>query len=265
VSERSTPGHASADLVGLLNGEVGRGDTVAMGRHLRECPSCSDELVDLAVAHGALAAVARADRALDGTAPQAGPRPGNQLAGSSPGTGLTPFTPLRPLPAPERVRSSTPLRRRDNVSGRASRTRHRRLTSVAMAAVAAVAALALSFVAVGHGSGRPVVARASLRPMDHGAASAGGTVTVLADGSTRQLIVRAADLSAVSGHQYYEVWLLDPTTSKMLPVGVLPPSGRGAYSMSSGLMAGYTAVDVSLQRDDGNPAHSTTSVLRASL
>jgi len=262
VSERSTPGHASADLVGLINGEVGRRDTVAMARHLRECPSCTDELVDLAVAHGALASVVRADRALDGTAPPGDPRPEDQLVG--PSTRM-PRTPRTPLPSPERVRSSTRLRHGATVSGRAPWARHRRLTTAALAAVAAVAALGLSFVAVGHGSGRPVVARASLRAMDHGAASEGGTVTVLADGSIRQLIVRAADLSAVSDHQYYEVWLLDPTTSKMLPVGMLPPSGRGAYSMSSGLMAGYTAVDVSLQRDDGSPAHSTTSVLRASL
>ena len=32
--------------------------------------------------------------------------------------------------------------------------------------------------------------------------------------------------------------------------------------MGADVMAGYSAVDISLQANDGNPAHSTTSVLR---
>ena len=61
---------------------------------------------------------------------------------------------------------------------------------------------------------------------------------------------------------FYEVWLLNPATLKMLPVGVLPPSGSGTYNMDAALMKDYSAVDVSLQVNDGNPAHSKVSVLR---
>ena len=33
--------------------------------------------------------------------------------------------------------------------------------------------------------------------------------------------------------------------------------------MGASIMAGYSAVDISLQENSGNPAHSTASVLRA--
>jgi hypothetical protein len=48
----------------------------------------------------------------------------------------------------------------------------------------------------------------------------------------------------------------------MLPVGVLSPSGTGSYALSASVMGQFSAVDVSLQANNGNPAHSDTSVLR---
>ena len=55
-------------------------------------------------------------------------------------------------------------------------------------------------------------------------------------------------------------------------MGVLGPTGWGEYAVASAIMAGYSAVDVSLQSNDvslqsndGNPAHSETSMLRAYL
>ncbi len=132
------------------------------------------------------------------------------------------------------------------------------------ATLVALGALGASVVA-GHGSpGQPVVAQGSLQVIQ-APPSATGTVTVLAEGTKRHMIVRTRDLSTPSNQEFYEVWLLDPATQKMLPVGVLPPSGEGDYAVTAGIMAGYSTVDVSLQRDDGNPAHSRTSVLRAAL
>jgi hypothetical protein len=90
-------------------------------------------------------------------------------------------------------------------------------------------------------------------------------VSVFADGTTRSLTVETHRLPEPAPQRFYEVWLLDPATRKMLPMGVLSPSGRGNYSVSAGIMAGYSAVDVSLQANDGDPAHSETSVLRAQL
>jgi hypothetical protein len=51
----------------------------------------------------------------------------------------------------------------------------------------------------------------------------------------------------------------------MMPMGTLPPSGQASYGVSASLMAGYSAVDISLQANNGNPAHSAVSVLRGSL
>ena len=132
------------------------------------------------------------------------------------------------------------------------------------AALVALGALGASLVAGHRSPGQPVVAQGSLRALQ-APPSATGTVTVLAEGTTRHMIVRTRDLSTPSSQEFYEVWLLDPATQKMLPVGVLPPTGDGDYAVTAGIMAGYSAVDVSLQRDDGDPAHSRTSVLRAAL
>ena len=67
---------------------------------------------------------------------------------------------------------------------------------------------------------------------------------------------------AAAGHFYY-AWLLDPTTNKMLPVGVVDPSGASTFDLGGDLVKRYSAVDISLQADNGDPAHSPVSVLRA--
>jgi hypothetical protein len=77
--------------------------------------------------------------------------------------------------------------------------------------------------------------------------------------------VHTENLAKPSGQHFYEVWMLNPSTQKMLPVGVLPPSGTGSYTMGASIMTGYSAVDISLQANNGNPAHSKTSVLRATF
>jgi hypothetical protein len=67
------------------------------------------------------------------------------------------------------------------------------------------------------------------------------------------------------GSDFYEVWLFDPPTGRMLAVGVLPPDGKGSYSLAPGVDHGYSAVEISLEPDDGNPGHSKLSVLRGPL
>ena len=261
MSDDDAAGHEQVDLIGLLAGKTSRDETIAMTRHLRECPTCTEELIDVVVAHAALTSAARTDRALalpprapNGERAEAGPTYGSGLGAP----GASPLPPLR-LP-PESDEGSTRSR-----TPRTPRQRRRLAAIVAVAAaLVALGVLGASVVAGRNSPGQPVVARGSLQALE-APPSATGTVTVLAEGSTRHMIVRTQDLSTPSSQEFYEVWLLDPTTQKMLPVGVLPPSGAGDYAVTAGLMAGYSAVDVSLQRDDGNPAHSRTSVLRASL
>jgi len=254
-------GHEQVDMIGLLAGKTGRDETIAMSRHLRVCPTCTEELIDVVVAHAALTSAVRADRAL-----ALPPRAPNAVhAAALPANWSGPSDPAASALSPRALPSQSG---EGSQPSRTSRTalRGRRLAAVVTvaAAVVALGVFGASVVAGHRSPGQPVVAQGSLQALQT-AASATGTVTVVAEGSTRHMIVRTRDLSTPSSQEFYEVWLLDPTTRKMLPVGVLSPSGDGDYAVTAGLMAGYSAVDVSLQRDDGNPAHSQTSVLRASL
>ena len=222
----------------------------------RGVPPVAEELIDLVLVHAALTSAARADRDL--TMPRAsnqersagGPSACSDPVPEARAPALPPLTLPAPSDEPPRARRGPP--------------RRWAIVVTVAAAVVALGAFGAAMVSVDRSPGQPVVAQGSLQALQ-APPSATGTVTVLADGASRHMIVRTRDLSRPSSQKFYEVWLLDPASQKMLPVGVLPPSGNGDYEVTAGLMAGYSAVDVSLQADDGNPAHSHTSVLRASL
>jgi hypothetical protein len=72
------------------------------------------------------------------------------------------------------------------------------------------------------------------------------------------------DLPETEKGQYYYGWLLEPSTNKMLPLGQLGPGGTATFEVPESLVDEYHSIDVSLEDDDGDPAHSVTSVLRAS-
>ena len=76
------------------------------------------------------------------------------------------------------------------------------------------------------------------------------------------MTVAARGLARPPGNAFYQVWLLNTGTNAMLPVGVLPDAGRGQYSLPAAQAAGYNAIDISLEPDDNDPAHSADSVLR---
>jgi hypothetical protein len=92
--------------------------------------------------------------------------------------------------------------------------------------------------------------------------SADGTVAMRESGAAQAMEVDTS-LGEAPANRYYEVWLLDRETGKMLPVGVLPPDGRGTFRLPSEILAGYDSVDISLQPNDGSTEHSDKSVLRA--
>jgi anti-sigma-K factor RskA len=112
--------------------------------------------------------------------------------------------------------------------------------------------------------GAPVSAVAALRHLD-APASASGSVIVHSMGTTQLMRITTGGLSRAPSNYFYEVWLLRPATNKMLSVGILPPSGVGSFELSSSLMSQYSAIDVSLQANDGNAAHSSQSVLRGPI
>ena len=65
---------------------------------------------------------------------------------------------------------------------------------------------------------------------------------------------------------FYEVWLADKATKKMLSVGVLDATDHGTFDIPDGLdLTEYRVVDVSLESFDGNPLHSAVSVVRGTF
>ena len=221
--------HCSEELFALLSGELGREETYQVVAHLRECGECTGELVSVAVAHGSLRAARRAEESL---------------------------FPSLDVQASESQLDQPPLG--------LSRTRARRRPFVgAAAALLVVVAVGLGLV-LGRTSAPPLYALATLHHMD-APATATGRVTVRAASRVKEMGVTTTGLPALPANHYYEVWLLQPQTNKMLPVGLLPPSGEGTYSLSGAIMSQYSAVDISLQTNDGDPVHSKFSVLRGTV
>lgn len=223
--------HVADELVGLLTGELGPAEARAVATHLRTCPECTTALVEVAVAHWALTAAARAESELS-----VRPVATAVLAGAD---AAPPQPPLR-LPR--------------------SRTRALRLVAAAaVVVVAAGAALGVSLASRHHAA--PVAAVATLHPLQ-APADAAGDVVVHAVGDTLEMSLTTRHLPTPPADDFYEVWLYQPATGKMLPIGILAPTGTGSYGISVPVMAQFDAIDVSLQRDDGDPAHSDHSVLR---
>jgi len=253
MTDHGSVEHEGPDLVGLLTGELPRDQTLAAARHLEGCAKCAHELADIVVAHAALRSSSRVSGLFEEDVETATRHDDDQV------TALLP--PLSPL---DTTTPGTGLHPETDQSGPATRRQRARLLAVAAILLLLVVGSVIA-ISVGSGQGGPTpVASAALQPID-APTSASGSVSVFADGATRSLTVETHRLPQPAPQRFYEVWLLDPTTRKMLPMGVLSPSGRGNYSVSAGIMAGYSAVDVSLQSNDGDPAHSETSVLRAQL
>jgi anti-sigma factor RsiW len=238
------PAHVADDLPALLAGEATRDETLAVAAHLRACPQCQEELVSIVVAAGTLRAAARAEQ-FPARAEIASP------ATSSSEDSSTTAAP----PAPEWL-ARIPRR------GPAGWSTRRRLAALAAAVVIVAGAIAAGLGL--SASSSPVVNRAALHPLQ-APASASGAVTVTAAATARQVQVSTDGLPAPGQGHYYEVWLLDPATLKMMPMGALAPSGQASFGVAAGLMAGYSAVDISLQANNGNPVHSAVSVLRGAL
>ncbi len=111
------------------------------------------------------------------------------------------------------------------------------------------------------GEGSPVAA-AALDPLEDADASGSARVVEREDG-TRVLEVDL-DAPALSG-AYYEVWLLRPDVSGLVPVGTTQ-AGTSQFEIPAGLDLGdFPVVDVSVEPLDGDPAHSGDSVVRGVL
>lgn len=135
---------------------------------------------------------------------------------------------------------------------------------------AAAAGILLGGVVVGSltGSDEPgaIVASAQLTPMPDGpdrGGDASATLNRADDGYT--ITVMATDLSGPEG--FYEVWLLDEENAGLIALGALPPGQTEAtFPVPEGVdLAAFSAVDISDEPLDGDPTHSTVTVLRGTL
>ncbi len=160
----------------------------------------------------------------------------------------------------DRTANAQPVSASPTASRRATPARRRVVAWAAAAVLVVAAAISATVVATRDNSPkRTVVVLAPVANQD-----ARGRVAMQARNGAQDMEVRTT-LGAAPKTSYYEVWLLERSTGKMLPVGVLPPDGNGVFRLSSDIVQGYDTVDISLQPDNGGTAHSKDSLLRANF
>ncbi|MEY3734535.1 MAG: hypothetical protein RL347_1894 [Actinomycetota bacterium] len=107
-----------------------------------------------------------------------------------------------------------------------------------------------------------IVASVALEPLADYAATGNAAVEIV-DG-TEMLAVDVTGLPSTDG--YFEVWLLSPDASSMIALGTLGPDERAMLPLPAGVsLADYPVVDISAEPYDGDPTHSTDSVVRGTL
>lgn len=104
-----------------------------------------------------------------------------------------------------------------------------------------------------------IVAKMPLKTLETGST---GRAEIVRHNGRLELKVTAS-VPAVAGH-FHELWLLNRDVSGLVSLGPLE-SGR-AYPLPAGLrLDDYPLVDVSVEREDGDPGHSGKSVLRGDM
>ncbi len=138
--------------------------------------------------------------------------------------------------------------------------RRRRSWRLGVAGATAVAAVALAFV-ITRGEDRPGATTLAL----HGLAGVPGRASLTIAGAQAEL--RGSGMPPSGAHDYYEAWLGD-ARGRMVPMGTFRVRRDGTVDARMTVavdLRRYRLVDVSLEPDDGNPAHSSRSVMRATL
>lgn len=284
------------DLVALLRGQLPQPAALAAGTHLETCVACRGALVDAAVTHSLLTrAVATAGRALFVGEPGEPGEPGDDAgtpASTHPATPTNPTTPTPPAatePPPARPEpAAPPVSRRPPVPPPVRGRRRRTTLAVAAATLVVLGAaggLAASrFLGDGRADGGTVVAPAptgqptgpTTAPVQPTAAPASTTLDPVRGNGTgslwltphdgvAELTLRTAGMPAAGAREYYYAWLIDASGSRLLPLGQVASGGTTTFEVDPGVLSEYALVDVSLERDDGDPGHSADSLLRGEI
>lgn len=130
-----------------------------------------------------------------------------------------------------------------------------------LAAAAAVAAIAIAAGIVSQ-MNRPQESLVATVALDRLAGDGSGTAELVDVDGTMQLRLDTTGLEGGDG--YLEVWVIDPTVSKLVSLGPLREDGR--YDVPASVdMHDFPIVDVSVEPSDGDPSHSGNSLLRGQL
>ena len=114
------------------------------------------------------------------------------------------------------------------------------------------------------GRGEPTVqAQVSLQPL--GDIRAEGSAVLTEESGRRSIEVVITGLPAAAAGAYYEVWLIDRGVARLVSLGPLDAE-RTTFPVPAGLdLAAYPVLDVSVETFDGDPGHSSDSVVRGIL
>ena len=255
--------HCEDDVLALV--ALGEQPSPADSAHLAGCATCRAEVESFA----RTVTAGRGDRSAAAVVEP--PAHVWEVIAGATGVGVRPRSlPERPAAEVQAVTAATttsvgsapapvlPLRPR-------SRRRFGGLHLVAVAAAALVIGAAGGVVGTNVLGSEPapaptvVVARAVLDPLPADPAATGKAV-VVEDGGGRALQVDVSSLGSTDG--FFEVWLIDSSVKKMVPIGILSGT-TGRFTIPADLdLSQYPVVDISAEPLDGNPTHSGKSLLR---
>ena len=108
---------------------------------------------------------------------------------------------------------------------------------------------------------------ASFDPLGEGSSA---TVSLVKSRSGKEIVIDTASLPTDLSDEDLEMWLIEADTSgkilDLVPLGIVDPTRHGTFDVPKGYdTSRYSVVDISVEPRDGNPAHSSRSILRGSL
>jgi hypothetical protein len=261
--------HPDPEILSLLALNEPLDDEQTM-EHLRSCPECAAEYAALRRAVSAVRATpdasdleppgadvwARIHREL-GLSESVAQDPLAAPAETEPSdTGPAETLPAETVPAEAGPAEPGPAAPSRPSSSNVTWLRRPGLWLAAAAALVVAAGIAFSV-----GRPAPPLAQAELAPLAQYSATGSAKVTESQDGS-RTIEV---ELDKTEAKGYQEVWLIAPDLSRLVSLGIMN-SSSGRFEVPAGLdLSAYPIVDVSDEPLDGNPAHSSVSIVRGTL
>ncbi len=141
---------------------------------------------------------------------------------------------------------------------------HRRKRRPAGILLAAVAASVVAAVAIGTnlGSNATVIDNVALSSLEDGTSF--GDVTITEDDDGIRIDVDVPTELAAGDGAFYEIWVIDTEVNEMHSLGQI--QGDDTFYLPDGVdVRDFPIIDISIEEDDGNAAHSGNSAYRGQL